>query len=142
MCYNLFDNRSKRSKINTENGYDIKLLSQAILKFLLGVVLLGIIIFLPAGTLSFFNGWLLMAVLFIPMLAAGIVMCFKNPQLLQKRLNAKEKQKEQGIVVKLSALMFLVGFVVAGLNFRFSWYSLPCTVAICASVLFLASYIL
>jgi protein-S-isoprenylcysteine O-methyltransferase Ste14 len=76
------------------------------------------------------------------MLAAGIVMCFKNPQLLQKRLNAKEKQKEQGTVVKLSALMFLVGFVVAGLNFRFAWYSLPRTVAICASVFFLASYIL
>ena len=119
-----------------------KLLSQAILKFLLGVVLLGVVIFLPAGTLSFFNGWLLMAVLFIPMLAAGIVMCFKNPQLLQKRLNAKEKQKEQGAVVKLSALMFLVGFVVAGLNFRFSWYSLPRFVVISATVLFLASYIL
>ncbi len=120
----------------------IKLFIQAILKFLLGILLVGLLIFLPAGTLSFVNGWILMGILFIPMLFAGVVMMFKNPGLLSKRLNAKEKEKEQNIVVKLSGLMFLVGFIVAGLNFRFDWYSLPKGVVIIASILFLVAYIL
>lgn len=120
----------------------VKLFIQAITKFILGVVLVGALIFIPAGTLSFFNGWLLMGVLFVPMFLAGIVMMFTNPELLQKRLNAKEKQQEQSVVVKLSALMFLVGFIVAGLDYRFSWYTLPRIVVIIAVVLFLVSYIL
>lgn len=120
----------------------IKLFFQAIAKFLLGIALVGLLIFLPAGTISFVNGWILMGVLFIPMLFAGIVMMLKNPELLKKRLNAKEKRKEQGIVVKLSALMFIVGFVVAGLDFRFGWLPLPKIAVIIATALFIVAYIL
>lgn len=117
-----------------------KLLMQAVVKFLLGVVLVGLLIFLPAGSLRFMNGWLLMSVLFVPMFLAGIVMLWKNPALLEKRLNAKEKQREQNIVVKLSGLMFLVGFIVAGLGFRFDWYMLPRWAVLCAAVVFLTAY--
>lgn len=119
-----------------------KLFVQAMIKFLCGVVLVGALIFLPAGTLLFWNGWLLMGVLFIPMFLAGIVMMIKNPELLRKRLDAKEKQSEQSLVVKLSGLMFLVGFTVAGLDARFSWCHLPTWVVIAASLVFLAAYIL
>lgn len=119
-----------------------KLFIQAILKFLLGFFLVALLIFLPAGTLNFPNGWLFLCILFVPMFLAGIVMMFKNPELLKKRLDAKEKEKEQNFVVRLSGLMFLIGFVVAGLNFRFGWYSLPKSVVITASVLFLIAYIL
>ena len=115
---------------------------EAVSKFLLGVVLVGALIFLPAGTVSFFNGWLLMGILFITMFIAGLVMMFKNPELLRKRLNAKEKQQEQNLVVKLSGLMFLAGFIVAGLGVRFDWYVLPKAVAIAASVVFLVAYLL
>ena len=120
----------------------IKLLFQAITKFISGVVLVGLLIFLPAGSFMFLNGWLFMGILFLPMFFAGIVMMFKNPELLQKRLYAKEKQKEQSLVVKLSGVMFTVGFVVAGLGFRFDWYTLPKGVVISAVVVFLAAYIL
>lgn len=120
----------------------IKLFIQAISKFLIGVVLVGLLIFLPAGTFSFFNGWLFMGILFVPMFFAGIVMMFKNPQLLEKRLNAKEKQKEQSIVIKLSGLMFIAGFVVAGLGYRFDWYILPRSTSIIGSMVFLVAYIL
>lgn len=120
----------------------LKLFISAITKFLSGVVLVGLLIFLPAGSLTFFNGWLLMGILFIPMFFAGIVMMFKNPDLLKSRLNAKESRKEQSLVVKLSGLMFLVGFIVAGLGFRFNWYTLPKGVVIGAAVVFLAAYIL
>lgn len=119
-----------------------KLFVQAITKYLLGVVLVGLLIFLPAGTVSFFNGWLFMGILFVPMFLAGIVMMFKNPNLLKSRLNAKEKQEEQGIVVKLSGLMFLAGFIVAGLGVRFNWYALPKRIVIGAAVVFLVAYIL
>lgn len=119
-----------------------KLFFQAITKFLLGFVLVGLLIFLPAGTLSFLNGWLFMVILFVPMFCAGIVMMFKNPELLKKRLNAKEKQKEQSLAVKLCGLMFLIGFIVAGLGFRFDWYTLPKGVVIGAMTVFLAAYIL
>ena len=115
---------------------------EAVSKFLLGIVLVGALIFLPAGTVSFFNGWLLMGILFIPMFIAGLVMMFKNPELLRKRLNAKEKQQEQNLVVKLSGLMFLAGFIVVGLGVRFDWYVLPKAVAIAASVVFLVAYLL
>lgn len=120
----------------------VKLFVQAIAKFLLGIVLVGVLLFLPAGTCSFFNGWLFMSILFIPMFFAGIVMMFKNPGLLKSRLNAKEKQKEQSLVVKLSGLMFLAGFIVAGLGVRFNWYALSTPVVIGAAVLFLGAYIL
>lgn len=120
----------------------VKLFFNAITKFILGVILLGVIIFLPAGTLEFRNGWLFMGLLFIPMFLAGIVMMFKNPELLKSRLDAKEKQKEQDLVVKLSGLMFLVGFVLAGLGYRFYWYMLPSDVSVIASVTFFLGYIL
>lgn len=120
----------------------VKFFIQAIAKFLLGVVLVGVLLFLPAGTFSFFNGWLFMSVLFIPMFLAGIVMMFKNPALLKSRLDAKEKQKEQSLVIKLSGLMFLAGFIVAGLGVRFNWYILPTPVVIVATVLFLIAYLI
>lgn len=119
-----------------------KLFVQAITKFLLGVLMVGLLIFLPAGTVFFFNGWLLMGILFVPMFVAGIVMMLKNPDLLKKRLEAKETQKDQSMVVKLSGLMFLAGFLVAGLGYRFGWYLLPKGVAIGASVAFLLAYVL
>ena len=120
----------------------MKLFIQAISKFLLGIVLVGILIFWPAGTLSFFNGWLFMGILFVPMFLAGIVMMVKNPELLRKRLKAKEKQKEQSMVIKLSGLMFLAGFIIAGLNYRFNWMMLPKGVSIVGVVLFLLAYLL
>ena len=120
----------------------LKLFISAITKFIFGVALVGLLIFLPAGTLEFFNGWLLMGILFIPMFFAGIVMMLKNPDLLKSRLNAKEKRGEQSLVVKLSGLMFVAGFIVAGLGFRFDLYILPKGVSICAAVVFLVAYIL
>lgn len=120
----------------------LKLFISAITKFILGIGLVGLLIFLPAGSLSFFNGWLLMGILFIPMFFAGIVMMFKNPELLKSRLNAKEKRQEQSLVVNLSGLMFVVGFVVAGIGFRFNLYTLPKGVSIGAAVVFLVAYIL
>ena len=119
-----------------------KLFAEAIVKFLLGVVLVGVLVFLPAGTLNFFNGWLFMALLFVPMFGAGIVMMCKNPSLLESRLRAKEKQNDQSLVVKLSGLMFIGGFVVAGLGYRFGWYLLPRSVSIAGAVAFLAAYLL
>ncbi len=120
----------------------VKLFVGAILKFLLGVVLVGLLIFLPAGTFAFFGGWLLMGILFIPMFGAGIVMMVKNPALLARRLDAKEKLGEQQLVVKLSGLMFIAGFVLAGLNFRFGWYTLPRAVSLGAAAIFLLAYVL
>ena len=102
-----------------------KLIADALSKFLLGVLFVGLLIFVPAGTISYFQGWLLMAIMFTPILIAGIVMMAKNPELLKKRLNSKEKESEQNVVVKLSGLMFLAGFITAGLNYRFDWYLLP-----------------
>ena len=119
-----------------------KLFIQAIAKFLLGVVLVGALIFLPAGTLSYAYGWLLMGILFIPMFVAGFVMMAKNPSLLKSRLNAKEKLGEQSLVIKLSGLMFLTGFVLAGLGVRFGWYVLPRYAVIVGAVLFLTAYVL
>lgn len=119
-----------------------KLFVSAIAKFALGVLLVGVLLFLPAGTLSFFNGWLLMGILFVPMFLAGIVMMVKNPALLKSRLDAKETEREQSLVVKLSGLMFLLGFIVAGLGVRFGWYRLPNGVAIGAAVIFLVAYLL
>jgi protein-S-isoprenylcysteine O-methyltransferase Ste14 len=119
-----------------------KLFIQAIIKFLAGFILIGLLIFLPAGTFSFFNGWLFMIILFVPMFLAGIVMMFKNPALLKSRLNAKEKQREQNVVIKLSGIMFLMGFIVAGLDFRFNWFTVPKGVVIGGTIVFLIAYLL
>ncbi len=119
-----------------------KLFIQALTKFLLGVVIIGALLFIPAGTFEYWNGWLFMGLLFIPMFIAGIVLMVKNPELLQKRLNAKEKETEQKTVILLSGLMFLSGFILAGLNYRFDWLELPNIVVIFSSVLFVISYIL
>lgn len=119
-----------------------KLFIQAITKFILGLVLVGLLIFLPAGSLSFFQGWLFMGILFLPMFFAGIVMMFLNPELLKQRLNAKEKQQDQNIVIKLSGIMFLAGFIVAGLGYRFGWYILPSKITVVAAILFLIAYLL
>ena len=116
--------------------------TEAIAKFLFGVILVGVLIFLPAGTLRFFGGWLLMGILFLPMFCAGLVMLKKNPNLLRSRLDAKEKRKTQDTVVKLSGLMFIAGFVVAGLDFRFGWLPLPAWISYAAAVVFLIAYIL
>lgn len=119
-----------------------KLFFGAICKFLLGVILVGSCVFVSAGTWKFINGWLLMGVLFVPMFVAGVVMMIKNPLLLQRRLNAKEKEHEQRLVVKISGLMFLIGFTVAGLGYRFGWYVLPLGVSIGAMVVFVIAYAL
>ena len=119
-----------------------KLCFEAILKFSAGVALMAALLFLPAGTLDFPGGQLLMAVLFIPMFLAGIVMMLKNPDLLRSRLKAKEKEADQDLVIKLSGLMFLVGFILAGLDFRFGWSNLPGWVSTMGAVLFLCAYAL
>lgn len=115
---------------------------EAILKFLLGVFLVGLLIFLPAGSIRWWRGWLLMGILFVPMFGAGLVMLRKSPDLLKSRLQAKEKQKEQDMVVKFSGLMFLAGFILAGLDFRFGWLPLPDWVSWAAAAAFLAAYLL
>ena len=120
---------------------NVKLFIEAIIKFLCGVILIGLLIFLPAGSLNYWNGWLFMGILFIPMFIAGIVMMIKSPELLKSRLNAKEKENEQREVVALSGLMFLAGFIVAGLNYRFEWIKLPLPIVIIGTVLFLLSYL-
>ena len=118
------------------------LLAQAVIKFLAGVILLGILIFLPAGSFLYWQGWLLMGTLFVPMFIAGLVMLFKNPDLLRKRLDAKEKEDEQKTVVALSGLLFIAAFVVAGLNWRYKWCILPDWCVWTASFVFLGSYML
>ena len=118
------------------------LLTQALAKFFLGVIILGILIFLPAWSLHYWQGWLLMGILFVPMFVAGLVMLAKNPDLLRKRLNAKEQEAEQKTVVKLSGLLFITAFVAAGINWRFGWWVLPDWAVWVAAGLFLASYLL
>ena len=119
-----------------------KLYYEAILKFMAGVFLVSVLLFLPAGTVDYPGGWLLMGILFIPMFLAGLVMMSVNPGLLRSRLNAKEKEREQDLVVKLSGLMFLTGFIVAGLDFRFGWSKFPFGVNCVGAVLFLLAYLL
>ena len=120
----------------------MKLLAEALTKFACGLLMVGLLIFVPAGTLAYTYGWLLIALLFIPMLIAGLVMLFKSPDFLAKRLDAKEKQSTQKGVVALSGLMFIAGFVVAGLDYRFGWSVMPLPITIAASVLFLLAYVL
>lgn len=120
----------------------MKLFLEAVVKFTCGALLVGALIFLPAGTLGYTYGWLLMGLLFVPMFIAGLVMLAKSPDLLKKRLDVKEKQGAQKGVVAFSGLMFVGGFVVAGLDFRFGWSAVPAWVVITASVLFVAAYAL
>ena len=121
---------------------DKHLFIQAISKFLLGVVIIGLLLFLSAGSLQYWQGWLLMGILFVPMFCAGLVMMAKNPELLRKRLNAKEEEQEQKTVVKLSGLLFIAAFIVAGLNWRFGWCVLPDWAVWASAVLFLVCYLL
>ena len=118
----------------------MKLLAEALVKFSCGLILVGLLIFLPAGTFAYENGWLFAGLLFVPMLIAGFVMLWKSPAFLKKRLDAKEKQGTQKGVVAFSGLMFVTGFVVAGLDFRFGWSNMPKWVVVTASVLFLTAY--
>ena len=120
----------------------IKLFIEAIAKFVLGVLMIGLLIFLPAGTIGYWNGWLFMGLLFVPMFIAGIVMMIKSPELLKKRLNAKEKESKQKEVIAFSGLMFLAGFIISGLNYRYNWIMLPDLVVIISSVIFIIAYIL
>ena len=120
----------------------MKLLTEALVKFTCGVLLVALLIFLPAGTLDYSGGWLLMGLLFVPMLIAGFVMLAKSPDFLRKRLDAKEKQSAQKGVLAFSGLMFIVGFVLAGLDYRFVWSIMPGWVTLIASLLFLVAYLL
>ena len=121
---------------------DKKLFTQALTKFLLGAVIVGLLLFLPAGSFRYWQGWLLMGILFVPMFCAGLVMMFRNPELLRKRLDAREEENEQKTVVKLSGLLFIAEFVVAGLNWRFGWCLLPNWAVWISAGLFLACYLL
>lgn len=121
---------------------DKKLFFQALSKFLIGFIIICALLFIPAGTLDYPNGWLFIVLLFIPMFFAGIVMLFKSPDLLRRRLNAKEEEKEQKTVILLSGIIFLVAFILAGLNFRYGWFKLPTVLIIISSVIFLIAYIM
>ena len=124
------------------DAMDINLLRNGLVKVMAGLVIMGILIFIPAGSLGYWQGWLLIGILFIPMIIAGFIMFFKSPELLRKRLNMKEGQKDQKIVVLLSGLMFILAFVVAGLNYRFGWILMPNWVPIVFTIVFLVAYIL
>jgi protein-S-isoprenylcysteine O-methyltransferase Ste14 len=119
-----------------------KLFIEAILKYLLGVILVGLLIFLPAGTINYLKGWIFMGILFVPMFIAGVVMMIKNPKLLKSRLDSKEVQGEQKLVIKLSGLMFIIGFILAGLDFRFNWLVIPSWISYASSVIFLVFYVM
>ena len=129
-------------KFEKEADMSIKLFISAMIKFLFGAAIVGALIFLPAWSMGFAQGWMLMAALFIPMFIVGIIMMIKSPDLLKKRLDAKESQKDQKIVLFLSGIMFIAAFIVAGLNYRFSWFVLPLWASIIGLVIFLSAYIL
>ena len=117
-----------------------KLVVQALIKYMAGIILVGLMVFLPAGTFSYPGGWLFMGLLFVPMLILGIVLLMKAPDLLAKRLNNKEEQEEQKKVVGLSGLMFLAGFIICGLDFRWGWTMVPSVIVVMAAVMLLAGY--
>ena len=120
----------------------IKLLFSALLKFSFGIIFVGLFLFLPAGTFDFFNAWLFMGLLFIPMFILGIFLFIKSPELLEKRLNAKEKENTQKGVVGFSAILFLASFLIAGFDYRYGWTQVPVWCVILASVILLVSYAL
>ena len=124
------------------DNMDAKLFCQAIVKFISGLIMVGVLIFLPAGSFAYWQGWLLMGILFVPLFIAGLVMMKKSPELLRKRLNVKEEEKEQKTVILLSGIMFLAAFIVAGLNFRFGWIVLPDWISYTGVAIFLAAYAL
>ena len=119
-----------------------ELLKEGLIKYIAGVILVGALLFIPAGSLKWRDGWIFMAVLFIPMLIAGIVMYLKAPDLLRRRLNAKEKEAQQKDVIGMSGLMFLAAFIIAGLNYRFDWIKFPEAIRIAGIVIFLLSYLM
>lgn len=121
---------------------DKKLVLQAIAKFTLGVIVIAFLLFASSGTLEYWNAWLFMGMFFIPMLVVGIVLMVKNPDLLRKRLNAKENETEQKRVIMLGGAMFFCGFIVAGLDYRFGWVDLPTWVSIIAAIIFLLAYVM
>ena len=120
----------------------MKLLFQAITKLILGIVIIGLLLFLPAGTFQFWNAWLFIALLFIPMFILGVILWLKDKELLRKRLKSKEKETEQKQVILISLLVFVVGFIVAGLDFKYGWSYLPKEVTIISSIILIISYIL
>ncbi len=119
---------------------EAKLFSQALIKFLSALIIIILLLFIPAGTLDYMNGWLFIGLLFIPMFIVGIVAFIKSPELLKRRLNAKEEKNEQKMIILISGIMFLFAFITAGANFRFGWHELPKTAVMIASIIFLASY--
>ena len=121
---------------------DKKLFIQAITKFIFGFLIIGLLLFIPAGTLNYWNAWLFIGILFLPMLIVGIILMFKSPDLLRKRLNSKEKESKQEILILLGGIMFICGFVVSGLNYRFNWIILPKWIIFIATIIFLLAYVL
>ena len=121
---------------------DKKLFIQAITKFIFGFTIIALLLFIPAGTLKYWNAWLFICILFIPMLIVGIILMIKNPDLLRKRLNSKEKESEQEILLLIGGVMFVCGFVVSGLNYRFEWFILPKWIIVIATIIFLLAYVL
>ena len=121
---------------------DKRLFMGALFKFILGFFIVGALLFISAGSFEYWNGWLFMGLLFIPMFIAGVVMMVKNPDLLRRRLNAKEGEKEQKHVIAFSGIMFLAGFIVAGLNYRFGIIDIPVYIVVIASIIFLIAYVL
>ena len=121
---------------------DSRLFGKAVSKFLAGLLIVGLLLFIPAGTIAYWQAWLLIIILFVPMFIAGLILMKKNPDLLRKRLNVKEEQTEQKEVIVLSGLMFLAAFILAGLNYRFDWFVLPAAVSIAAAVVFQLAYAL
>lgn len=121
---------------------DKKLFIQAMTKFIFGFIIIALLLFIPAGTLNYWNAWLFIGILFIPMFMVGIILMIKNPDLLSKRLNSKENESEQKVLLLLGGIMFIGGFIVAGLNYRFQWMIIPKWMIIIATIIFLLAYIL
>ena len=121
---------------------DKKLFIQAITKFIFGFLIIALLLFIPAGTLSYWNGWLFISILFVPMFIVGIILMIKSPDLLRKRLNSKEKESKQKVLLIFGGVMFICGFVVSGLNYRFEWIILPKWIVFIAMIIFLLAYVL
>ena len=119
-----------------------KLFIQGLIKFIIGIILVGLLIFIPAGSINFTKGWLFMGLLFIPMFIVGIILMIFNPKLLERRLNAKEKENDQKIVLLLSGIVFILGFIICGLNYRFNWFRMPYRLTYIFSIMFLIFYFL
>ena len=121
---------------------DKKLFIEAITKLIFGFIIIALLLFIPAGTLNYWNAWLFICVLFIPMFMVGIILMIKNPNLLSKRLNSKENESEQKVLLVLGGVMFIGGFIISGLNYRFQWMTLPKWMIVIAAIIFLLAYLL